>query len=157
MVAQVPGSFHPNLALLRSPHADGSLSETRAVQALWYAAAELNVSPDKLPRILVIHGGHDIGAVAGIPLWKWSADQKSSGATLTETLENGEKLYYLFMIGKSSDLVLAQGFLQILKTDQNIADIDLTASIRRVLDHMASVVNVRDLQNGMFARAPGVP
>lgn len=152
VVAQVPGTFHPKLALLHSPHADGDLSEAHIQQALWYAAAELRISPDKLPRILVVHGGRDIGAVAGIPLWNWDAVQKNSGATLTETLENGEKLYYLFMLGKPSDSLLAQGLLQILKTDQKLAGMDLTASTRRVLAHMASVVSADELRKGMFGK-----
>lgn len=156
VLAQVPGSFRPNLALLRSPHTDGNLTETRVLQALWYAAAELNISPDKLPRIIVVHGGRDIGTVAGIPLWNWNSGQKSSGAVVAEPLPEGEKLYYLWVIGKPSDEVLVMGFVQILKPESPAHDADLVASAKRVLARMESVVNVRDLQNGMFQRAPGI-
>ena len=154
--AQVPKDFHPNLAILRSPHADGNLSESRVLQALWCAASELHVLPEKLPRILVVHGGRDVGTVAGIPLWNWNGTRKGSGAVVAEPLPDGGRLYYLWVIGKPSDEVLAMGFVQILRPDALPADAELIASAKRVVLRMASVIDVNAIQKGAFARGNGL-
>src|SRR5690349_5891505 len=94
--AQVPSSFRPPLAVLRSSNAGGSISDAHALQALWYAAAEMKIAADNIPRILVIHSGRDLAVAGG---WPWPTKYPNSGAVLIEPTADGQKVYYLCLLG----------------------------------------------------------
>ncbi len=149
--AQVPSTFHPPLAILRSEHADGKMSEAHALKALWYAAAELKVPDEKIPRILLIHGGRDV-AVAGA--WQWPLKRPTSGAVLVEPTTDGRKVYYLWILGKPSDDILARGFVEILLKELGFETADISGPAKRVVSRLASVVSADELRNGMFSSTP---
>lgn len=146
--AQAPSIFHPPLAILRSEHADGKLSEAHALKALWYAAAELNVPAEKIPRILLIHGGRDV-AVAGA--WQWPTKRPTSGAVLVEPTTDGRKVYYLWILGKPSDDILARGLVEILLKELGSETADISGPAKRVVSRLASVVSADELGKGMFS------
>lgn len=145
-VAQVPSTFHPPLAVLRSPHAEGNLSEAHAIQVLWCAVTELRLSPDSVPRIVLVHAGHDTLDVAAIPISK-----RLAGVVLVEPMQDNGKVYYLWVDGKDGDATLSQGFVRILRTAWGLSDSDENAVTKRVLARLNSVVRVDDLKRGMFA------
>jgi hypothetical protein len=103
----------------------------------------------------VVHGGGDIASVAAVPLSRWKSAYGSSGAVVVEPISDNEKLYYLWVIGKPSDDILARGFVQILQSELAIPDTDIVASAKRVQARLGSSVGVNDLRKGMFASSPG--
>ena len=157
VAAQVPRNFHPNIALLNSPHATGKLSEEHVIEALWYAATDLRIPPENIPPIVVIHATVDNARMAEIPMVTWTADHASSGAFISEPIPNGGRLYYLWVIGKASDIVLAQGLVEILHKHNGLPKDQVASATRRLLLRLSSRVGVSDLQNGWrssFARVP---
>ena len=146
--AQVPSSFRPPLAVLRSSNAGGSISDAHALQALWYAAAEMKIAADNIPRILVIHGGRDLAVAGG---WPWPTKYPNSGAVLIEPTADGQKVYYLCLLGPPADDLLAGGFVQILQMDRGGPVSEVGTLTKRVLSRLGSVVRVDELQKSTFA------
>ena len=146
--AQVPKDFRPNVAVLRSPHAEGMVPEDRARVALWYVAADLKIPLERIPRIVVVHVGRTDAGVAELPETGLSSDGKSSGVVQISPTENGEKLYYLWMIGKASDEILVRGIVQILYAPISLSDAETSAVAHRVLIRLRSVVNAGEFHSG---------
>jgi len=146
--AQVPKDFRPGIAVLQSPASEGVVTEARAREALWYAAADLKLAPENLPRVIVVHAPMGTAQIAKIPTSVCANDRAACGATLTENTEDGGKLYYLWIIGKASDVVLVRGIVQILQAHAGVPDTQLAAVTRRVLAHMKATVAAEDLLAG---------
>ena len=146
-LSQVPKDFHPTVAILESPNSEGKLDGAHVREALWYAAADLHIAPNKLPRVLVIHAALDAAQIAEIPTTAWNKSHKAAGATLTERAEDGSKLYYVWVVGKASDEMLVRGIVQILESDVGVTP-EIAAVTHRVLIHMRSVIETGELQTG---------
>lgn len=146
--AQVPKDFRADVAVLQSSHSDGDLTEARVREALWYAAEDLKIDPARLPRVIVIHAGLAAAQIAGVPTTVWTSDHKSCGATVAERTEDGGKLYFLWMVGKASDVILARGVVQILQSYAGLDKVEEAAVAHRVLMHMKVVVNAEVLHAG---------
>ncbi len=146
-LAQVPKDFHPTIAVLESPNSEGKIDDARVREALWYAASDLHIAPDKLPRVLVVHAAFDAAQIAQIPTTAWTDTHKTAGATLTERTEDGGRLYYVWVVGKASDEMLVRGIVQVLETDAGVTS-EIAAVTHRVLVHMHSVIRSSELQAG---------
>ncbi len=145
---QVPTGFHPRLAMLRSEHADGTISEAHALQALWYAATELKVAPESIPRIAVIHAGRDV-ANAGV--WPWPAPRPATGGVVIEPDTRGGKVYYVWILGKPHDEILARAFVQILEAELGVGDHDFATPTKHVMSRLGATVAADELQKGMLS------
>lgn len=147
-VAQVPRDFRPTVSILQSAKSDGNLDESKVREALWYAASDLHVAPENLPRILVVHAATEVAKIAQIPLIACTAEHKSCAATLTEHTEDGKNLYYLWLVGKTSDAMLVRGIVQILQLNAGLPETEWVSVARRVLVRMHAVVSAEDLRAG---------
>lgn len=146
--AQVPKDFHPNLAILQSPKATGKITQARVIEALWYAAADLNIPIEKIPRILVLHADLDAAHVVLMRTLIWDDARKLGGAVVGENTEDGGKLYYLWLIGRPSDDVLARGMVKILQPQAGLTDDQVASVAHRVLIRMRTLVRSDELHNG---------
>ena len=145
--AQVPPDFHPSITLLESPNVVGRLTEAHVVEALWYAASDLRVPANQLPRIVVIHASLDAAHVALPPTAGWNQVGKTGGVVLNEDTSEGT-LFYVWVVGPPSDEILVRGMVTILKGQTGLPEDQVASVAHRVLLRMKAVVRARDYQSG---------
>lgn len=152
---QAPSNFQPRLAMLRSEKAVGSLSSSRAVLALWYAASELQVPTEELPRIIVILSTPNSATVAKLPTLPKPIPSQGAAAVMRDDVE-GETIYFLWIIGENSDPWLSQGMVTILSLHRGLDLATKNQSIVRVLRKLSATTSGAELRANR-ANSPNVP
>lgn len=149
--AQVPPDFKPQLALLRSPQARGSLTVERATLALWYAAADFGLPAESLPSIILVHGCPYSGKVANLVPLRAGMPAEGTAAAMEEKDSAGRPVYYLWIIGDNTDFWLARGLVTIL--GRNAGEARQEQAVQRVLRKLSATVSASTLKSGTHAEA----
>ena len=143
--AQAPADFQPRLAMLRSEESAGSLTSQRAVLALWYAARQLHVPPEEIPRIIVILSTPHSAKVARLPALPNPIPSAGAAAVMRDDVE-GEPVYFLWIIGKNSDPWLSQGMVTILSLHRGLDPATQNESVLRVLRSLSATRSEAELR-----------
>lgn len=144
-LAQAPSDFQPRLAILRSENAEGSLSSQRAVLTLWYAANELRVSTQEIPRIIVILCTPDSAMVPKLPTLPKPIPPEGAAAIMRDDVQ-GEPVYFLWIIGKNPELWLAHGMVNILSLQRGLDPATEKESVVRVLRKLSATTSEAELR-----------
>ena len=144
-VAQAPSDFQPRLAMLRSENAEGSLSSRRAVLALWYAAREMQIPAQEIPRIVVVFSTPNSAIVAKLPTLPKTIPSEGAAAVMRDDVQ-GEAIYFLWIIGENSDPWLSQGMVTILSLHRGVDPATQNQSVVRVLRKLSATTSGAELR-----------
>lgn len=154
VLGQFPPDAKPQIAVLASPAAQGTLDENRAELALWYSAVELGVSERPMPRIIVVHGcphsAHVANLDRNLPL-AVSPERRMQfikGSMVSESVVGDETVWYMWIVGEPKDEWIAAGMLNILRFHFGILTTrkEYERAARRIASRFSSLVTVDKLR-----------
>ena len=121
---------------------------SRAVLALWYAAGEMQVPQERIPRIIVVHGCPKSAKVAALPALPAILPPDGAAALMKDDVSNGESVYFLWIIGKDSDTWLSQGMVSILAMELGTDPKAENKTVERVRRKLSATTSPQELRAG---------